>query len=198
MAITRAILAASLLAATIAPSFANWQAEISGFDRDRLARIDEARTSGLAQSDGASAADRSAINGVLGPLSSPISAQDLTGTWRCRLMKLGGLAPAIVYGWQTCRFRETANGLFFEKTSGTQRFSGYADPDGAGSFILLAAMTVKDERQRVYSGAGNSAGAAATPNDQVGVVSSIGPSHARIEFPFPVLESTFDVIELTR
>jgi hypothetical protein len=66
MTITRAILAASLLAATIAPSFANWQAEISGFDRDRLARIDEARTSGLAQSDGASAADRSAINGVLG------------------------------------------------------------------------------------------------------------------------------------
>lgn len=112
-------------------------------------------------------------------------------------MKLGGLEPAIVYGWQNCRFRNTPNGLYFEKLTGTQRFSGYADPDG-DRFILLAGMSVRDEGQNPYSGGGTGFGAIATPNDYVGVVSSIGPNRARIEFPLPVIESVFDVIELQR
>ena len=68
-------------------------------------------------------------------------------------MKLGGLEPAIVYTWHDCRFTSTSEGLFFEKLSGTQRFSGYADEDGA-RFILLAGTSVRDEKQRPYSGGG--------------------------------------------
>jgi len=196
---TRIALTAALLAAIATPTLAQWQGQITDFDRERLFRLAESRAAGLAEVDaGAPPADRTIIDGVLGPLSSPISAQELTGTWRCRLMKLGGISPSIVYGWQTCRFRQTADGLYFEKLTGTQRFSGFADPDGAGGFVLLAAMTVRDEPQRHYSGATPGAGAAATPNDAVGVITGIGPSHARIEFPWPVIESTFDVIELVR
>jgi hypothetical protein len=59
-------------------------------------------------------------------------------------------------------------------------------------------MTVRDEKQHPYSGGGTGFGAIATPNDYVGVVSSIGSNRARIEFPYPVIESVFDVIELRR
>lgn len=195
---TRVFVAAILLIGTSVPSLADWRQEISPYDRDRLAHFADSRASGLEEVDsGASQADRNVIHGVLDPGVRPISAQELTGTWRCRLMKLGGLAPAIVYTWHTCRFRDTPNGLFFEKVTGTQRFSGYADPEGQ-HFILLAGMSVRDEEQHPYSGSGRGFGANATPNDYVGVVSAIGSNHARIEFPYPVIESVFDVIELQR
>jgi hypothetical protein len=57
---------------------------------------------------------------------------------------------------------------------------------------------VKGEPERHYSGNGASVGVPATPDDAVGVMTSIGPGHARVEFPYPVQESTFDVLELKR
>jgi hypothetical protein len=62
----------------------------------------------------------------------------------------------------------------------------------------LGELTVKTEKQKPYSGGNEGAGAPATSGDAVGVVSSIGRGHARIEFPYPVIESDFDVIELKR
>jgi len=194
----RLFLATLFVMGSAAPVLANWQQEISPYDSQRLAGISESRARGLAAVDsGASPIDSNAIHGVLDPAGSAISAQQLTGNWRCRLMKLGGLTPAIVYGWQTCRFRSTPNGLFFEKVTGTQRLSGYADPDG-DRFVLLAGMTVRNDGQRGYSGGSRGFGAPSTPTDQVGVISAIGSGRARIEFPFPILESDFDVIELQR
>ena len=70
--------------------------------------------------------------------------------------------------------------------------------DQSGGLVLLGANTVKGEPERHYSGNGASVGASATPDDAVGVMTSIGPGHARVEFPYPVQESTFDVIELKR
>ena len=49
-----------------------------------------------------------------------------------------------------------------------------------------------------YSGSGASYGAVQTPDDEIGLLSGIGPGHARIELPYPVQESAFDVIELRR
>jgi hypothetical protein len=93
----RFILAGILLLGTAAPSLADWQQEISTYDSGRLARLAESRAAGLAEADaGASTIDRNAIHAVLDPQASPISAQQLSGNWRCRLMKLGGLEPAIV------------------------------------------------------------------------------------------------------
>ena len=62
----------------------------------------------------------------------------------------------------------------------------------------LGALSVGNEPPHRYSGNHESAGAEATPDDAVGVLSAIGSNHARIEFPYPVQESTFDVIELKR
>ncbi|MGH6877474.1 MAG: DUF4893 domain-containing protein, partial [Rhizomicrobium sp.] len=128
----------------------------------------------------------------------PVSARELMGDWRCRTMKLGGMAPDIVYSWFRCRIGEQGDRPYFAKVSGSQHMSGYLYPAESGGFVLLGGYSVKGEPPHRYSGNAPSAGAAATPDDAVGVLAATGPRSARIEFPYPVQESTFDVIEMRR
>jgi Domain of unknown function (DUF4893) len=190
---------AALAALAVTPALAAWQEDVNRFDQDRLSRIDESRERGLrAAEQGGSRADLTAIHRVLDPEGRPITARDLMGTWRCRQMKLGGLAPEIVYDWFRCRVRETPSGLFFEKVTGTERISGYLEAYENGRYLLLGELTVKNEREKPYSGGNKGVGAITTSADAVGVISSTARGRARIEFPFPNIESDFDLIELRR
>jgi hypothetical protein len=56
---------------------------------------------------------------------------------------------------------------------------------------------VKGERAHDYSGTGASMGAHATPDDQIGMLTATA-NGARLEMPYPLQESTFDVIEMKR
>jgi hypothetical protein len=189
------VLAALLLATT---AFDVKAQEISAGDRDRLERLEEAKARALDEASDAPVELRAAVDSVLAPEPSPISEPDLLGNWRCRIIKMGGLAPAVIYDWFTCRISDSRDGLFFEKLRGSQRISGYLDRFEDG-YVLLGALSVGDERQNRYSGGREGgAGSRISTNDQVGVLSGIGPDRARIEFPYPHLESTFDVIELRR
>jgi hypothetical protein len=189
------VMAAVLLAPSAA--FAGWRDEASSFDQSRLSRLDESRAKGLSESAGSGSGDASAIHETLDPQSRPASAAELVGGWRCRTIKLGGMTPYVVYSWFRCRIEYRGGGLVFEKVSGSQHTNGtlYAED---GRFVYLGASTVKGEKAHTYSGNGASVGAEATPDDQIGVLSLIGERHARLELPYPVQESTFDVIELRR
>lgn len=199
MRTAQALLFTLLIAGTAASALAAWEEDITDFDRQRLAQLEDSRAKGLAEADaGASEVDRNAIHSVLDPAGGPITAQELTGNWRCRIMKLGGLSPAMVYDWFSCRARQTNRGLFFEKLTGSERLSGYLDAYEGGRFVLLGAITVRDEKQKPYSGGNTGIGAPTSSSDVAGIVSSIGAGRARIEFPYPAIESTFDVIELAR
>ena len=190
---------AALLALSASPALAVWDDDVNAYDRDRLFRLEESRDRGLRAAErGAPRRDLAIIHGALDQPGRPITARELTGTWQCRTMKLGGLTPDIIYSWFRCRVRETRSGLFFEKLSGTERLSGYVEPYENGRFVLMAARTVKNEKPKPYSGANSGIGALTTSSDAVGVISSLGRGRARIEFPFPNLESDFDVIELRR
>jgi hypothetical protein len=194
----KATLIAALLLSTTAFDVAGQQ--ISDFDRDRLARLDEARAKAMDEAAEAGIAERAAIDSVMEAESGPISEQELMGAWRCRIMKVGGYAPAKLYDWYHCRISETDSGhLFFEKIDGGQLIAGTLDPIGDNSYVLLGAMSVKGAPRAVYSGGpGAGAGAPTAISDQVGLVSMIGPDRARIEFPYPAIESTFDIIEMQR
>jgi len=172
------------------PAFASagWQDQASSFDQGRLARIDEARARGMSEAGDVPAAREA--------LDAQASGGSVTGAWRCRTIKLGGMARAVVYSWFHCRIRAYAGGLMFEKTGGTQRMAGrlYAEGDG---YVYLGASWVKGEQPHRYSGGGASVGARATPDDQVGRLTATSYG-ARLELPFPVQESVFDVIELRR
>ena len=175
---------------------AGWQDEASSYDQGRLAKIEEARAKGLAEAG--AGPDMAVIHAVLDPAPQTASPDSLVGSWRCRTIKLGGLTPDVVYGWFRCRISGKDGDMTFEKLSGSQRLSGKLYAYDPGGFVLLAGLNVKGEPSHRYSGNRPSVGAQATPDDAIGLLSSIGPQRARIEFPYPVQESTFDVIELKR
>jgi hypothetical protein len=194
----RLSLAAVTLALCATAASAGWQDTASAFDQDRLSKLGEAKQKGLAEAQaGTGTGDGAAIQSALGPTSHAPSASEISGSWRCRTIKLGGMTPYVVYSWFNCRISNRGGGLFFEKLSGSTRTSGYLYP-GDGGMVYLGASYVTGEPQHAYSGNGASAGAAATPDDQIGILTSIDANHARLEMPYPVQESTFDVIELKR
>jgi hypothetical protein len=194
------ILAALLLFAV--PATAGWRDEATPADMQRLEQLSQSRAKGLEEASRGNSADLDAIRSILQAGAVPAAPGKLIGVWKCRAMKLGGLTPEIVYGWFKCRISQSHDGrIFFEKLSGSQRTSGYLYPEGDG-FVYLGASYVNyngvREKPPVYSGRGASAGAAATPDDQIGMLSLAYDGRARLELPTPVQESVFDVIELKR
>ena len=193
----KAHIAAALLLSTLAFDV-KAQQPISPFDIDRLERLPEAKAKALEELQDAAINDRAAVEDVLRPEARAITARDLGGDWRCRIMKVGGLAPAKVYPWFSCRVSQREDGLFFEKRNGSERLSGYIE-EGPNGLILLGALSVRDEAPNLYSGGREGgAGARSSSNDQVGLISSLGDGRARIEFPYPLIESTYDIIELRK
>ncbi|HWA92400.1 MAG TPA: DUF4893 domain-containing protein [Rhizomicrobium sp.] len=178
----RILEAALIVCAFAAPAQAGWRDQASTFDQNRLARLDEARS----RAGGASAE----------ALSAPVTGGPVTGSWRCRTIKSGGAMPPMTYAWFRCRIVEHEGMLAFEKLSGTQRMAGLLYPEGNG-YVYLGASWVKGEPAHRYSGNGASFGARATPDDQIGMLYATATG-ARIELPYPVQESDFDVIELRR
>ena len=176
---------------------AGWREQASAFDVNRLARIDEARAKALDEAQRASPSDLAAIDSVLHAPVTAASPNALLGAWRCRTIKLGGITPDVIYSWFRCRISERGGTLFFEKLSGSQRTSGFLYGEGGG-YVYLGASYVTGEKPPRYSGNGAAVGAPATPDDQIGLLSLLADGRARLELPYPVQESTFDVIELKR
>jgi hypothetical protein len=196
---TQLALIGSLMLAVVAPASAGWQEDISAFDRQRLDHIDQARDDAVAEAkNGGSHSDLRAIDAALAGGRHDISARALTGNWRCRNLKLGGMTPTKVYGWFSCRVRQTHRGLFFEKLGGAWRVSGYLDRYDGKGWVLLGAVNSDRDPQVPYSGGTDGVGAQATSNDMVGLVTGAGHGRVRIEFPYPVVESHFDILEMKR
>ena len=196
MGMLKCAMLATALVFCVTAADAGWQEDATPFDANRLSKLDESRAKGLAEAQAGS--DMTTIHAVLDPAPEATGEGALAGKWRCRTIKLGGLTPDVVYSWFNCRISHRDGGLFFEKITGSQRVAGMLYPREEGGYVLLGATSVGNEPPHRYSGNHGSAGAEATPDDAVGVLSSLGANRARIEFPYPVQESTFDVIELKR
>ena len=178
---------------------AGWQDTASQFDQQRLARLAEARTKALDQAEhGAPAADLATIRAVMSPQAQSTNVEALLGNWRCRTLKLGGVTPDVIYSWFRCRIALRNGHPYLQKLTGSQYTNGYLYPNGDGSFVYLGASSVVGEPRHAYSGNGATAGSPVTPDDQIGLLSMIGPGHLRMEMPYPLLESTMDVLELKR
>ncbi len=189
-----AVAAIAVLFSTAA--FAGWQERATPFDKGRLARLDSSREKGLAAlAHGPVSGDANVIRGVTEARTGG-AAGNIAGSWRCRTMKLGGIV-SVQYGWFNCRIENRGGTLTFRKLNGSQRLTGTLYPEGAG-YVLLGAWTVNDDPPQPYSGNAPGAGAQSTPGDAVGYLSAIGANHLKIEFPEPVQESDFDVMELKR
>jgi hypothetical protein len=199
----KSVLVASALLALTATAFtdtawADWRDQISPSDVERLARLNDARDQALAEArQRGGKGDYRAIEKILNPEAHAVPEQALTGNWRCRQIKLGGMSGYYVFDWFNCRISKAGGGIWFEK-NGTQRMAGYLYPQ-EGMWVYLGAQSAKGEPLHRYSGRAASAGGEINPDDQVGVMVGIGDNHLRLDLPAPgTQESDFDTIELIR
>lgn len=161
--------------------------ELSVDDEDRMRNFDLARAQGLAEALVAESADeRETVSWLFSQGFEAIETIP-DGDYRCRTIKLGGISPLVVYDFFDCQI--SGDGTRIEKTSGSQRFNGDLIPVGQALF---------------YQGAGHynddpllSYGEDPEQN-QVGCLYRVGGGDGqyRLELPFPLRESTHDVIEL--
>jgi hypothetical protein len=184
------------LCASLGAAHAGWREDASAYDVKRFSMIEESKSRGLSEAQ--SGPDAALVHAVLDPAAVTTSEGALTGNWRCRTIKLGGMTADVVYSWFKCRVSERDGALVFEKVSGTQKLNGRLYANDTGGYVLLGALSAKGEPAHRYSGSNPSAGAQATPDDVIGLFEATGGATARIEFPYPVQESVFDVIEMKR
>lgn len=191
---TLTALALSLALAT--PALA--QDQLRPNDKARLDGYTNALGNALIQAlSGGAASDVAALTKALSGRPDIAFDETLSGKWKCRTIKMGGLSPLVVYTPFECVFAIAAGGFTFEKLSGSQRTKGS---------IQLR------EGRAIYIGVGYTAGQtppayADLPVDftsngelqtQVAVFERISPTRARLLFPSPAVESDFDILELTR
>jgi hypothetical protein len=186
-------LATALLAAAIpTSSFADGivYKRMTAADKARLGNYEQTREAALEEAE---AGDPAAIRTLDAVLSKPpvaFSDKDLTGSWRCRTIKIGGDAKLIIYGWFNCKVTDDGSGWQLTKSAGSQRTQGRLYDDGEKRAIYLGSFHVAGEPIKPY-GSG-------PKTDQVGYAFRSGPDRWRIEFPAPYYESKLDILELTR
>ncbi|MBI1260152.1 MAG: DUF4893 domain-containing protein [Rhizobiales bacterium] len=178
-----------------------WQKVITDFDQQRLARYDAAVAAGTMEASIAKepAGDMAELLNVMEAETIPIDLPAMAGKWKCRTLKAGGpFVGLVVYSWFNCDITMKDGRPFYEKLSGSQRQSGFIYQRDARTALLLAAPN-KDHSGpiRAYSGP---QGGITDPQlqDELGVISQLKDGRLRIVFPYPVLESTYNVLELKR
>jgi Domain of unknown function (DUF4893) len=80
----------------------------------------------------------------LKPQNRAFNEKDLLGKWRCRSIKANNLI-VIAYPFFECRFTRKDGKLFFGKTTGSQRRSGYLYPSASDQMVFLGSLTMNDD-----------------------------------------------------
>lgn len=183
----------AVLAGFMRPAGATGRVEtlITDSDRQRLASFDETRARALAVARaGGSPEDVATLASILGGETVPFAGADLTGNWQCRVTKLDGPVPLVIYTWFKCRISDDGAGLYLEKLTGSQRVTGRFFRDTEERLIFLGAGHYAHEAPLSYP--------QRDERDQVAYVYLIDDGRLRLEFPAPHLESRFDILELRR
>lgn len=118
-------------------------------------------------------AEKCAVEKLLDAKTYPISPEEMIGFKRVRSIQIDAHSGIFSYPYFNCRFREIAGRVFFEKTSGSQRKSGYLYQNSPESLIFLGGWSVNDDPQTAYG----------SVNSVAGTVYKIGPRKAIMIFP---------------
>ncbi|MBZ9882161.1 DUF4893 domain-containing protein [Mesorhizobium sp. CA10] len=188
----RLFLAALGVVALTLPSLADGEVQklITAADKARLDKYGDTRKAALEE---ARAGDPSEVKQLDELLARPLVAfsdKDLTGNWKCRTIKAGGLSPLIIYGWFKCKVTDDGSGWRLAKISGSQRTTGRFFDDGEKRSIYLGSFSVIDDKAKPYGSGPES--------DQVGYAFRNSATEWRIEFPAPYYESKLDIMEFKR
>lgn len=115
----------------------------------------------------------------------PVTPADMVGFTRVRSIQVAPSLGIFTYPYFKCRFRERDGKIFFEKTTGSQRKSGYVYQNGPDSLIFLGGWSVNNDPQTTYG----------SPNSTAGTLYKIAPRRALLIFPSA---DRLELYELTR
>jgi hypothetical protein len=179
-----------------------WQHAIREPDRKRLAGLWAAWTRALSEADKAGhGSDIGRLGDAIVPDAAKTAALPSTGTYRCRVIKLGqheaagAKAPVdasakamAMQDFAPCTITAQGDHLHFDLVGPAQRLAGTLYPDGDRQ-VFLGTMALSGESGVMPYGAD-------PDRDQVGVLRPLGANHWRLELPWPKWQSNLDIIEI--
>ncbi len=131
-------------------------------------------------------AEKKMVEKLLNAKTHPITPKDMIGFRRVRSIQIDASDGIFSYPYFNCRFKKADGKVFFEKTTGSQRKSGYVYQNSPESLVFLGGWSVNDDPQTEYGGS----------NSVVGKVYKIGPRKAIMIFPTE--EDRVEIYELTK
>lgn len=130
--------------------------------------------------------ERKEVERLLTAKTYPLTPEDMIGFRRVRSIQIDARDGIFSYPYFNCRFKKTEGKVFFEKTTGSQRKSGYVYQNSPESLLFLGGWSVNDDPQTEYGSA----------NSVAGTVYKIGPRKAIMIFPTE--EDRAEIYELTK
>jgi len=131
----------------------------------------------------------SILNATLaGTLRSFDDGYDPIGKWKCRYLKLGLTEEVVIYNWYSCKIFDDGAGWILKKESGSQRFVGRLYRLTHEQLLFLGSLHYAYEDPIAFG--------ADIKRKQVAILTSLTDGRLRLEFPAPLSESTFDIVEL--
>lgn len=130
--------------------------------------------------------EKNMVEKLLNAKTYPITPKDMIGFRRVRSIQIDARDGIFSYPYFNCRFKKADGKVFFEKTTGSQRKSGYVYQNSPESLVFLGGWSVNDDPQTGYD----------STNSAVGKVYKIGPRKAIMIFPTE--EDRVEIYELTK
>lgn len=131
-------------------------------------------------------AEKGMVERLLKAKPQPITPGDLIGLNRVRSIQIDGNSGIFSYPYFKCRTTKKGRKVFFEKTTGSQRKSGYVYQNSLESLIFLGGWRVNDNPQTSYE----------STNSVAGTIYKIGQS--RIIMLFPTNNNRVEIYELKK
>ncbi|MDE7443289.1 MAG: DUF4893 domain-containing protein, partial [Muribaculaceae bacterium] len=87
-------------------------------------------------------AEKATVEKLLNAKAYPVTSEEMIGFNRVRSIQIDARDGIFSYPYFNCRFRKIDGKIFFEKTSGSQRKSGFLYQNGPESLIFLGGWSV--------------------------------------------------------
>ncbi len=130
--------------------------------------------------------ERTMVSKLLTAKALKVSNQELLTYKRVRSIQVNDMG-IFSYPYFSCRFRGKDGKLFFEKTSGSQRKSGYIYDNKPYSKVFLGGWSVNDDPQTTYD----------SENAVPGMIYKIGANKVIMLFLAPD-EQSFEIYEILK
>ncbi len=125
-----------------------------------------------------------------------INRDKLPGSWRVRSIQVSG-DFAFAYPYFKATITSKPEGLFFRKTTGSQRCSGFLYVNNPKSLVFLGGVSVNDDPLTVYSRLAKTSESAPAESDTWGILEALSDDHLILMRDFGMGDSV-EIYELHR